>query len=255
MKKDLIYGILSPIVGIIVAELLIYFGYFIPGLLIYIINTLLVILVIILSDISIEIKHIRQSLLILFLLRIVNLSTPQFFTMTLQWYPLIYGAMFIPIYNLIDYQQISLKELGISTKKLYIYIPLSLLIGFFAAIGEYEILNPIAVIENIQLSNILLISIIMFAFVGMVEELIFRSILQTRLEKVLGLGFGLILSSFLFGIMHFSYGIYEVIFTFGFGLLLGFIFQKTRSLPFIVSIHGIENVLLFGIFPLINLVR
>ncbi len=49
----------------------------------------------------------------------------------------------------------------------------------------------------------------MFVFVGAVEELIFRSILQTRLEKALGLRYGLLLTSALFGIMHSVYGVQE----------------------------------------------
>jgi membrane protease YdiL (CAAX protease family) len=93
----------------------------------------------------------------------------------------------------------------------------------------------------------------MFVFVGAVEELIFRSILQTRLENALGLKSGVFLSGALFGIMHSSYGILnEILFAGIFGIILGFIFQKTRSFPFILLIHVSANVLLFGIFPIIS---
>jgi membrane protease YdiL (CAAX protease family) len=44
------------------------------------------------------------------------------------------------------------------------------------------------------------------AFVGAIEELIFRSILLTRLEKVLEPGAALLISAILFGIMHSAMG-------------------------------------------------
>jgi len=33
------------------------------------------------------------------------------------------------------------------------------------------------------------------------------------------------------------------------GILIGYIYQKTGSLPFIVVIRGTTNVLLFGVLP------
>jgi len=96
------------------------------------------------------------------------------------------------------------------------------------------------------------ITVVMFIFIGAIEELIFRSILLTRLEKVFDPGIALILSSILFGIMHSGYGrMDEILFAGIFGIIIGYIFQKTRSFPFIMLIHGTTNVLLFGILPII----
>jgi len=51
----------------------------------------------------------------------------------------------------------------------------------------------------------------MVFFVSLVEEIIFRSILQNRLEIVLGSRKALIITSILFGLMHSGYGnIYEI---------------------------------------------
>ncbi len=241
-KKEIIF----PILGIIVAEILISYEKIFSGLSIHIFNLLGIILFIIFRSQDTKIKYLFQSLILIILLRITNLSMPQFFTITLDWFPLVYGVMFLPIYQTIKYQNI---DIGINFKKLYIYIPMSIIIGFFLAIVEYKILTPNPLINNDQISNILLISIIMFAFVGIVEELIFRSILQTRLQKVIGLRYGLLITSFIFGIMHYSHGFDELLFVTNFGIILGYIYMKTNSLPFIVSIHGIENILLYGILP------
>ena len=242
-----------PILSLIAGELLIFNGNIFPGLGIHIINLLLIILLIIFGNLNLDIKNILQGLTLVILLRVVNLSMPQFFTTTLLQYPLIYGVMFIPIYNVVKNQQISSKELGINFNKFYIYLPIAILIGIVMAIIEYGILGPTALIDNIRFSNIALITIIMTVFIGTVEGIIFGPILQTRLKNVFGLRYGILLSGVIFGVMHSTYGIInEILFATMFGIILGYIFQKTKSLPFTVSILGVTNIMLFGILPLLK---
>lgn len=246
MRKE----ISIPILSIIIGELVMFYDQIITGLGIHIANFLAIIFIIIFGNLSLKEKNVLQSLTLLILLRMINLSMPQFFTTTLTQYPLVYGVMFLPIYMVIKNQQISPNDVGINFRKLYIYIPIAIGIGILAAIIEYRIIDPVALIEKIRLSDIALISIVMFVFVGITEELIFRSILQTRLEKVLGLRYGLLLTGVLFGIMHISYGILdEVLFAIIFGIVIGYIFQITRNLLLVTSVHGTTNVVLFGILP------
>lgn len=238
--------------GLAAGEFMMFSGHVYTGLAIHVINLQAIILILVFSKIPLETKNILQSLILLLQMRIINLAMPQFFTITLLWYPLVYGVMFVPVYSVIKSQQISLNEIGINSRRLYIYLPAALLIGAALAMLEYHILHPAPLIKNITFSNIFMISIIMFVFIGAVEELMFRSILQTRLEKLLGLKYGLLLSSVIFGVMHSGYGLVnEILFATFFGLILGYIFQKTSSLPFIMIIHGTANVLLFGILPIL----
>lgn len=249
MKKEIYLSVL----GIIIGELLMFMGHVYTGLAVHIINIQAISLAIILGKFSDDVKKILQSMLLLILLRIINLSMPQFFTVTLLWYPLVYGIMFIPIYYVIKNQNITLAEIGIDFKRWYIYFPAALLVGTAMAMLEFWILHPTPLIMNLKLQNLLLISMVMFVFVAAVEELIFRSILITRLERVSGSIISLLLSSLLFGIMHAGYGLMnEILFATFFGIILGVIFQVTRSFPFIVVIHGTANVLLFGVLPIIS---
>lgn len=242
-----------PILGIIIGELLMFMGKMYPGLAVHVINIQAISIAIIFGKFSDDRKKVLQSMLLLILMRIINLSMPQFFTFTLLWYTLVYGIMFIPIYYVIRNQDITLTNIGLDIKRWYIYLPAALLIGTAMAMLEFQILHPTPLILNLKLQNLLLISMVMFVFVAAVEELIFRSILITRLEKVFGSMNSLLLSSLLFGIMHAGYGLpEEVLFATVFGVILGFIFQKTRSFLFIVVIHGIANVALFGILPIIS---
>ena len=92
----------------------------------------------------------------------------------------------------------------------------------------------------------------MIFFVGLVEEIIFRSILQNRLEIVLGNRKGLIITSILFGLMHSGYGnINEILYATFVGIFIGYLFYRTRSLPLVTLIHGFINVFFFGIIPLL----
>lgn len=247
MKK---YVYLS-ILGIVIGELMMFFGNIYYGLGIHIINLMAIILLIISSDISQEMKNALSGLALILLFRVINLATPKIFMTTLLWYPLIYGAVFIAIYLLIKDQQISIKELGVSSNRLIIYLPIAIIIGIIIAIAEYQILHPKPLIENITVPNIILISIVMIIFIGTVEELMFRSILQTRFEKVFGLKYGLLLTAGIFAIANTNYGIIGIIFAGIFGIILGYIFQKTRSIPFVITVRGIENIILFGILPII----
>ena len=106
-------------------------------------------------------------------------------------------------------------------------------------------------IPDVGFSNLLHISIIMIFFVGLGEELIFRSLLQTRLQTSIGSFRGLLLASLLFGVMHSGYGtFYEIMYTSLAGLILGYMFQKTNNLPFVSLVHGFVNIFLFALIPL-----
>lgn len=249
-KYDMKKEISIPIFGIIAGELIMFYGQILTGLEVHIINFLYIILIIIFGKLSLKERNVLQSLTLLILLRMINLSIPQFFTTTLMQYPLIYGIMFLPIYFTIKDQQMSRNDIGINFRKLYIYIPIAIGIAIMAAIIEHRIIDPMGMITKIRFSDVALISMVMFAFVGITEEIIFRSILQTRFEKILGLRYGLLLTGGIFGMLHTSYGILdEVLFAIIFGIVLGYIFQKTRNLLFVTSIHGATNVVLFGILP------
>mgnify|MGYP003394473597 CR=1 FL=1 len=246
MKKE----IYIPIFGIIAGEAILFYGQITIALWMDMVNILLITFIIIFSNLKIKEKNVLQSSTLLIILRTINVSIPRFFAPLLQ-YVLIYGIMFIPIYLIVKNQQISYKELGINFSRLYIYIPLAIIIGVITAIVEYKILSPMASMQKIITPNLIFLGIVMFMFIGIVEEMTFRSIFQTRIEKILGTRKSILLSGGIFGIMHSSYGIlYEVLFVAMVGIIMGYIFHKTQSLPFIVSIHGVTNVILFGILPL-----
>ena len=250
------------VMALIIGEILIYTGIPLAGMVVHIIN-LQAITILIIADKNIahtfedqNIKPLLQSIILLLLLRIVNMAVPIFFVPSIYWISIIYGIMFIPIYLLLKHQGFTQKEVGLNCDKMHLnpllYIPAALFIGFLLSWIEFHIIHPEPIIDNSSVPNIIYLILIMFIIIPIVEELIFRSILQCRFEKLLGMNRGLLMTSILFGIMHSGYGLGgEILFACFAGLLIGFIFQKTRCFPFIVVIHGTINVFVFGIFPLL----
>jgi Predicted membrane-associated HD superfamily hydrolase len=197
-----------------------------------------------------EIQKIHQTLMLLPVLRLINLSMPIFFETTLYTFVFVYGSLAIPVACVIIHQQYSLEQIGISMKNIEAYMVLSIPLSLVLGLGEYLIIRAGYLIPDITFENLLKLTFIMVFFVGLIEELIFRSLLQTKLEKALSTGESLLITALLFGLMHSGYGtFYEILYTGFIGLFMGLIFYKTRSLPFIMVLHGFINVFLFGIFP------
>jgi hypothetical protein len=187
------------------------------------------------------------------LLRLINFSMPVFSEMVLYRYFYVYIPLFIPIFLIIRHQNFSSVQLGLSFKKFLLYLPLSLVIALLIAEVEYYIYPTVPLVPSLSFYYMVDIALIMIFCVGLVEELVFRSLLQTRLEGVFGRTLGLIATSLLFGVMSATHGIgYGIIFASLVGLILGYMFIKTRSLPFVALTHGLVNVFLFSIIPLLG---
>lgn len=247
LKKILYAGI--PITAITLIELLIFGGKLKEASIAY---TLL--LLVLSFSIAVTKKHelrkIYQALLLLIIFRLVNFSMPIFFEKNLYSFVFIYAPLAIPISLAVTHQEVIYEKMRDTLRKIWIYLPLSVLIGFAFGQAEYMLIGARELIPDLSLTNLLILIIIMVFIVGLIEEIIFRSILQTSLEGLFGSFMGIFLSSLLFGIMHSVYGTsYEMLYSFFVGGFLGYLFYKTRSLPLLVMIHGSMNVFLFGVLP------
>lgn len=240
-----------PIVAIVLAELMIYSGRKLEAIGIY----ALVLLGLSFSIIYIKNKDIQktyQSFLLLPILRLVDFSMPIFYEEKLYNLIFIYCLLAIPVSIAAINQEFTPAQLGMTFKKIGIYIPLSIFMGLLLGAGEYIIVGKNPLIQDLSILNLINLTIIMVFLVSPIEEMIFRSILQTRLEIVVGSREALIVTSILFGLMHSGYGsVYEIFYITLVGAVIGYLFYGTRSLPLVALIHGFMNVFFFGILPLL----
>jgi len=248
MKNKWVY-LAIPAATIAFAELMIYSGREVGAMVVH----ALVLLGLSLSIMFIKNEGIQktyQAFILLPILRLVDFSMPLFYTERLYNLIFIYSLLAIPVSIAVTNQDFTRKQLGITFERIAIYIPLSIVMGFLLGVGEFFVVGENPLIQNFSIINLLSLTIIMVFFVSPVEEIIFRSILQNRLETVLGNRKALIITSMLFGLMHSGYGsISEILYIISVGTLIGYLFYRTRSLPLVTLIHGFMNVFFFGVIP------
>lgn len=241
--------LIIPILAIAIAEFLIYSGRVIEAMEVHAVllfGTSLSMLYIK----NVEIQKTYQALILLPILRLVNLSMPAFYEITLYSFVFIYGLLTIPVTIALTNQGFTREQLGITFKRMWLYIPLSIIIGLLFGVGEYLIIETNYLIPDLSIVTLLILILVMVFLVGLIEEIIFRSILQNRLEMFIGSRGGIIITSILFGLMHSGYGsTIEIFYTFLMGFIIGYMFYKTRSLPLVTMIHGFTNIFLFGVIP------
>ena len=250
LKKIYYAGI--PALAIIFAELMIFGGRLKEASIVY---TLLLLTLSFSTAVTKkqEIRKIHQAFLLLPIFRLVNLSMPIFFKVNLYSFIFIYAPLAMSVIIATAHQDSMFEKKRDTLKKMWIYLPFSIIAGLAFGEAEYLLIGSRALIPDLSRVNLLSLILIMVFIVALVEELIFRAVLQTRLAEFLGPAGGIFLASLLFGIMHSSYGTYyEMAYTFLVGCFLGYSFYKTRSLPFVILIHGSINVFLFGIIPFLG---
>jgi hypothetical protein len=155
-----------PILGIIIGEFLIFRGQIVTGVEIHIANLLAIILLVIFGKLCLKEKNILQSLTILPLLRLIDLSIPQLSADIYVQYAIMYGVMFIPIYLIMKSQYVLQKESGTALsillytsptfKRLHIYVPtVVLIIVMMGTIGQYIGIIPAMQIPSSEVTYVI----------------------------------------------------------------------------------------------------
>jgi membrane protease YdiL (CAAX protease family) len=197
----------------------------------------------------------RRYLIILALaplIRLLSLSLPlAMFDIPIMYRYVIVGVpLFLAVY-------FSARSVGLTANRLYFTWKgwpsqlLFSLIGLILGVCEYFILHPPALVPSASWFNIAMGVFILFVFTGFLEELIFRSLLQVTGVQLFG-GTAIWIISILFGILHIGYfSTFDVVFAASVGLFFGYFALKTRSILGVSLAHGITNVTLYIILPLV----
>jgi len=176
---------------------------------------------------------------------------PVFFHLTLYSYVLVYAPMFIPMYMILKERFITAEEAGLTFERFWFFLPVSISMGLALGWGEYMVIKPQMLVVDNDLQQMLILALTMIFFVGIVEEFVFRSSLQTVLQERIGLIGGLVLASVIFGFMHSGYHLtLELLYVSLAGLAFGVLFWLSKSLPIVSLAHGVTNIALFLIAPL-----
>jgi membrane protease YdiL (CAAX protease family) len=152
-----------------------------------------------------------------------------------------------------------LSHLGIRLGDVGVRLPRSgplpelliVLFGFALGFGEYRILRPEPLIEELTLRQFVVPALILLVFTGVLEEFVFRGILQRTAAQALGSStLAIVYVSLIFAVLHIGYrSVSDFAFVFAIALLYGWVVRKTGSIIGVSVSHGITNITLFLLMP------
>ncbi len=191
-----------------------------------------------------------ESLALIPLYVLFTSSLPWFFLHQAYLLPAMYSVVLaICVWHVYE-KGLSMERLGLVKKKWLKYAIIGALIGIPTGTIEYLVLKPSAAFPSLQAGYLIRDFLYMALFVALGEELLFRSIIQVDLQKTFGDQKGLLLASYLFGIMHLTWrSPVELVFAGLAGYLLGYMYYRTGSLIGSIMLHAVNNTVLVGILP------
>ena len=184
------------------------------------------------------------------LIRLLSLSIPLYGMPFSYWYAIIGIPLLLSAYLVFRFTEYKPADVGLSFRMLPLQLQFGIL-GLPLGWLEYSILKPEPLAISFGLPDILVPALILLVFTGFLEEFIFRGLMQTSSQNVLG-KYGIYYISILFGVLHIGYrSILDFIFVTAVGLIFALIVKRTHSIWGVTLAHGLTNISLFILVPLL----
>jgi hypothetical protein len=185
------------------------------------------------------------------LIRILSLSMPLAPIPQIYWYLLIYGPLLAATVIVMLNTGLGPRDVGLVSHGWPLQIVLGIVIGLGLGVLEYIILRPVPLATSFTLLGVLAPAFILTITTGFVEEMIFRGVMQTLSDRVMGL-WSVLYVSLIFAVLHIGhYSVMDVVFVFLVALLFTAIMKRTGSLLGVTLAHGIANSMLYCVMPFI----
>jgi membrane protease YdiL (CAAX protease family) len=183
------------------------------------------------------------------LIRILSTALPLAGRPLLDWHVSIGGLLFVAIYFTTRAVQLDARRIGLHLKNWPLQVGLGILgipLGYF----EYLILRPMPLINSWNLVSFLDASFVLIVFTGILEEVIFRGLMQEVTIEMMGF-LGIFFSAAVFTVLHVGYkSTSDLFFVFGVALIFGLVVARSHSILGVSLAHGLINIFLYLIFPL-----
>ena len=184
------------------------------------------------------------------LIRLLSLALPLYYFPPIYWFAVV--GVPLSIATFLGARFTGLKGNMIGLRLPWREIPIQLLIGVMGlgfGLIEYLILRPDPLVAELRWDSIWLPILILLVFTGLLEEVIFRGMLQSTATQHLG-RVGVLYVAVLFAVLHFGYhSLLNVLFVFAVALLFGMVAQRSGTLVGVSISHGLTNVSLYLVFP------
>jgi membrane protease YdiL (CAAX protease family) len=184
------------------------------------------------------------------LIRIISLSMPLSRFSPIYWYLIVAVPLFVAILVAMRSLDFRPSDVGLTLRR-------SPLQGLVALTGigfgwvEYNILKPDPLVSHLTLGEVILPALILLVASGFVEELVFRGVMQRSAEEALG-SWGWLYVAGIYSLLYIGWlSAAQWFFILLVGLFFGWVVRRTGSLMGVTLSHGIANVLLYLVLPLV----
>jgi membrane protease YdiL (CAAX protease family) len=194
-------------------------------------------------------RNLVISLSVVPLVRIMSLSMPLASLPQIYWYLFIYAPLLVAGIVVMRITGIKAGDMGFTARGLWWQISGGMLLGLATGMLEWNILRPQPLVGEFSLAAVWVPALIMFMTTGVVEEFIFRGVLQRAAVPVMG-SLGLLYISAIFAILHIGHlSALDIVVVFVIALIFAVMVWRTRSIIGVAFAHGITNVFLYFVGP------
>lgn len=199
---------------------------------------------------KLKLRHFFLTLSLAPLIRLISLMMPLKLFSIIYWYMVVAIPLFIAAYMIARAADINRRMVGLTMGRLSDQLTIGisgLLLGYL----EYIILRPAPLVPELRWELIWLPALILLIFTGFFEELIFRGLMQPTALAHLG-NQAIPYIACIFAVLHLGYrSVWDLLFVFGVALFFGHLVKRSGSILGVSLAHGLINILLYLVFPLI----
>lgn len=187
------------------------------------------------------------------LVRIVSLTMPLGRFDESWWFVAAGGPVFVSAVVIVATLRLSWRDIGLRPSRRSLPVQgLVVLGGLALGLGEYHILRPEPLTDDLALRQFAVPALILLFATGFLEEFIFRGILQRAASLALG-GPAIVYVSLIFAILHIGYrSATDVLFVFVIAMIYAWVVRKTGSILSVSLSHGVTNITLFLLVPFVS---
>lgn len=189
------------------------------------------------------------------LIRIVSLTSPLAQFSYVQWFTILAVIIYAGIVTSIKILKPDLASIGLRLPEAR-HVPLELAViamGFGFGWLEWHILKPGALVTDLSVASLIAPVLVLYVATGLLEELLFRGLMQKYATESLGVVLGILFSTALFGVLHTGWNSWiDVLFVSTVGGIYALVVLRTKSIIGVSISHGITNAMLFLVMPLLK---
>lgn len=198
-----------------------------------------------------NVQRLMLSLSLIPLMRLLSLSLPLTHFRLLHWTLVVTAPLFAATGCVMQVLNLRWRDVGLKRGSPLLQLCVALA-GLPLGYAEYQILRPAPLAAALTPGDRLLASVILMICTGFGEELIFRGVIQRTAGLVLG-RWEAVYAAALFAVMCAGHQSLEnVFFVFGVAVVFGWVRRRTGSILGVSVAHGLTNVMLFLVMPLVE---